>query len=129
MTMPTPETLPRHELVGLWVRVADATHDGYVGIAGRVVDETQQTLAVAAAESGGGVRQVPKAAATFEFRLPREAAGTDATVRVSPANAGDDAPAATQGAEDAFAYVTVAGERLVARPARRTEHRGDSIWR
>jgi ribonuclease P protein subunit POP4 len=112
--MPTPETLPRHELAGLQVRVADATHDGYVGIAGRVVDETRQTLLVEgsspATGSGVGVRQVPKAAATFEFRLPAD----------------DDAPATTQGADQ---FVTVAGERLVARPARRTEHRGDSTWR
>ncbi|TSD15958.1 ribonuclease P [Haloglomus irregulare] len=108
--MPTPETLPRHELIGLPVRVADATHDGYVGLGGRVVDETTRTLAVDG--SGTGVRQVPKAAATFEFRLP----GT-----------GDDAPA--HGARGADQFVTVAGERLVARPARRTEHRGDSIWR
>jgi ribonuclease P protein subunit POP4 len=115
----TPETLPRHELVGLRVRVVDATHDEYVGIAGRVVDETQGTLLIAPAGDGSegvGTRQVPKAAATFEFRLP-------------PADASDDAPAATQGAESASEYVTVAGERLAARPARRTEHRGDSIWR
>jgi ribonuclease P protein subunit POP4 len=127
VTMPAPETLTRHELIGLPVRVADATHDGYVGVAGRVVDETQRTLLVesgvavdgadgaalcaASQGAGAGVRQVPKAAATFEFRLP----GPD-----------DDAPAATQGADQ---FVTVAGERLVARPARRTEHRGDSIWR
>jgi ribonuclease P protein subunit POP4 len=112
--MPTPETLPRHELAGLRVRVADATHDGYVGIAGRVVDETRQTLLVEGAVPGGsgvGVRQVPKAAATFEFRLPAD----------------DDAPA--RGAQGADQFVTVAGERLVARPARRTEHRGDSTWR
>lgn len=114
--MPTPETLPRHELAGLQVRVADATHDGYVGLAGRVVDETRQTLLVegpspAAGGTGVGVRQVPKAAATFEFRLPAD----------------DDAPA--QDAQGADQFVTVAGERLVARPARRTEHRGDSTWR
>ena len=98
-----------------------------VGLAGRVVDETKRTLAVAdaapraaerasgsspRADSGAGVRQVPKAAATFEFRL----SGTD-----------DDASA--RGAQEADQFVTVAGERLVARPARRTEHRGDSIWR
>lgn len=108
--MPTPGTLPRHGLIGLPVRVADATHDGYVGLAGRVVDETKRTLAVD--DSGAGVRQIPKAAVTFEFRLP----GTD-----------DDASA--RDAREADQFVTVAGERLVARPARRTEHRGDSIWR
>jgi RNase P/RNase MRP subunit p29 len=66
--MPTPGTLPRHGLIGLPVRVADATHDGYVGLAGRVVDETKRTLAVD--DSGAGVRQIPKAAATFEFACP-----------------------------------------------------------
>ncbi|WP_420028436.1 ribonuclease P protein component 1 [Haloglomus litoreum] len=128
--MLTPETLPRHELTGLPVRVADATHDGYVGIAGRVVEETERTLLVESGDAGGAdaaapraasgtsgasVRQVPKAAATFEFRLPDDAS--------------DDASARHGGAREADQFVTVAGERLVARPARRTEHRGDSIWR
>jgi len=121
VTMLTPETLPRHELTGLRVRVADATHRGYVGIAGRVVEETERTLHVGASGTDGagvGVRQVPKAAATFEFRLPT---GTTPD---------DDASARHGGVQEAEeAYVTVAGERLVARPARRTEHRGDSIWR
>jgi ribonuclease P protein subunit POP4 len=125
VTMLTPETLPRHELTGLPVRVADATHDGYVGIAGRVVEETERTLLVessdavgGAQDSGASVRQVPKAAATFEFRLPAD---------TTPSDDASARPGGVQEAEDAF--VTVAGERLVARPARRTEHRGDSIWR
>jgi ribonuclease P protein subunit POP4 len=131
VTMLTPETLPRHELTGLAVRVADATHDGYVGIAGRVVEETQRTLRIGGAPAGGAgsagasVRQVPKAAATFEFRLP----GQGATDGVAPTDASDDASARHGGVQEADQFVTVAGERLVARPARRTEHRGDSIWR
>jgi ribonuclease P protein subunit POP4 len=50
-------------------------------------------------ESNGRVRQVPKADATFEWTLPD----------------GE--------------RVRTAGERLVGRPARRTETRGDSQWR
>ena len=100
--MLTPETLVRHELAGLSVRVVDATHEGYVGIEGRVVDETANTLLVG---RDSGVRQVPKAAATFEFALPD-----------------DDGEGDTS-------YVIVEGERLVARPARRTELTGDSKWR
>ncbi|MFT4891484.1 MAG: ribonuclease P protein subunit POP4, partial [Halobacteriales archaeon] len=42
----TPETLPRHELVGLPVRVADAPNPDLVGIEGRVVRETMRTLVV-----------------------------------------------------------------------------------
>ncbi|MXR52551.1 ribonuclease P [Halovenus sp. WSH3] len=50
-------------------------------------------------ESEGRVRQVPKEAAEFAWTLP----------------SGE--------------VVATAGSRLVARPARRTEHRGDSKWR
>jgi ribonuclease P protein subunit POP4 len=45
---------------------------------------------------------VPKAAATFEFEIP---------------------------AEGGVRIVTVEGEKLEARPARRTEQTGDSKWR
>jgi ribonuclease P protein subunit POP4 len=92
----TPETLPRHELVGLDARVVTASNAALVGIEGVVVAETTRTLAI---EGSGRVSHVPKAAATFEFEIP-----------------GDG-------------RVTVAGGRLEARPARRTEHTGDSKWR
>jgi ribonuclease P protein subunit POP4 len=60
----TAETLPRHELAGLSVRVHEARHEGYVGIAGDVVDETRNTLLIGAART-----QVPKAACEFAFDL------------------------------------------------------------
>ena len=62
--MLTAETLPRHELAGLSVRVHEARHEGYVGIAGDVVDETRNTLLIGAART-----QVPKAACEFAFDL------------------------------------------------------------
>ena len=119
----TPETLPRHELVGLDVEVVSASNPDLVGIAGEVVTETTKTLGIEPAEprsadsasgprpraqsrsqTGGDARvsHVPKADATFEFELPRG---------------------------DQIAVVTVEGEKLVARPARRTEQTGDSKWR
>ena len=101
--MLAPETLVRHELAGLSVRVVDAAHEGYVGIEGRVVDETANTLLV---ERDSGVVQVQKAGTAFEFALDDGADGTDGV-----------------------SYVVVEGERLVARPARRTELTGDSKWR
>jgi ribonuclease P protein subunit POP4 len=107
----TAETLPRHELCGLHTRVADARHSGFVGIDGRVVRETEGTLSI---ETDGQTKQVPKADATFEFALGDES--------VAPADLTYD-PAS------GAAYVTVDGERLVARPARRTETTGDSKWR
>jgi len=102
----TAATLARHELIGLDARVSDATDPGLVSIEGEVVDETTNTLVIGA---GGRTWQVPKAVATFEFELP-DGEGDDPDV-------GDSA------------VVTVEGARLVARPARRTERRGDSTWR
>jgi len=90
-----PTTLPRHELAGLHVEVVESRNADLVGIAGDVVDETMQTLVVAGAS---GTKQVPKAAATFRFRLDDE-------------------------------RVIVDGERLVARPARRTETTTPNKWR
>lgn len=71
----TPETLTRHELNGLRVRVADAASADAVGISGRVVLETMKTLQV---DDGTRVRQVPKQGTTFEFCLPNDC-GDDAT--------------------------------------------------
>jgi ribonuclease P protein subunit POP4 len=92
--MITTETLPRHELIGLSVRVTDDADDR-AGIAGEIVDETTRTLVI---ETDGRTKTVPKAEATFTVDLP-----------------------------DGGSAV-VAGDRLVARPARRTETTGDTIW-
>jgi ribonuclease P protein subunit POP4 len=92
--MITAETVTRHELVGLSVRVVDDADDRGE-IAGEVVDETTRTLVI---ETDGRTRTVPKAEATFAVDLP-----------------------------DGGSAV-VAGDRLVARPARRTETTGDTIW-
>jgi len=92
----TPETLTRHELVGLDVRVVAASNPDLTGLDGELVAETTKTLGI---ERGGRVRVVPKDSATFELTLP------------------------------SGAVVETAGEALLARPARRSEHRGDSKWR
>ncbi|MFB6233323.1 MAG: ribonuclease P protein component 1 [Haloarculaceae archaeon] len=112
----TRQTLPRHELVGLPAEVVSASNPDLVGIAGDVVAETTKTLGIerqaggedrrdGSSESGtepageSRVATVPKAGATFAFALP-------------------DGPT-----------VRVEGDRLLARPARRTEQTGDSQWR
>jgi ribonuclease P protein subunit POP4 len=92
----TPETLTRHELVGLDVEVVAASNPDIVGISGSVVMETTRLLTI---ERDTRVWHVPKEGATFAFDLP----------------SGD--------------RVRVEGERLVARPARRTANAGDSKWR
>ncbi|WP_459192235.1 ribonuclease P protein component 1 [Halosimplex sp. J119] len=100
----TPETLARHELVGLEARVRAGANPDLLGIEGTVVAETTKTLgiereAAASPARADRVATVPKEGTTFEFDL----------------SSGE--------------VVTVEGRRLVARPARRTEKSGDSKWR
>jgi ribonuclease P protein subunit POP4 len=63
----TPETLTRHEIVGLDVEVVAASNPDASGISGRVVLETTQLLTI---ERDTRVWHVPKADATFAFDLP-----------------------------------------------------------
>ncbi len=109
----TPETLVRHELAGLHVEVVASPNADVVGLAGRVVDETTNTLLVATSE---GVKQVPKAAATFRFTIDCEARRASNSRDVTPRDDGETV------------RVVVDGDRLVARPARRTEQHGGSLW-
>ena len=86
----TPETLPRHELNGLPVRVVESDDSSRVGLEGRVVIETTKTLSIEVcvppeaerwrggetAERDGESRvvMVPKSGSTFEFAITDEAA-------------------------------------------------------
>ena len=62
----TPETIARHELIGLPARVVEAASADFVGICGRIVSETMQTLVVS---TDSGDKRVPKAESTFEIGL------------------------------------------------------------
>ena len=145
---PTPETLPTHELNGLPVRVVESTNPDLVGISGRVVIETTNTLHVAD-ESDGRVRQVPKRGTTFEFELVADASEIGRARESTPVERDSTAierdSASTErvstptecesrnttDADDrrgGSIFVTVDGERLRSRPARRTETTGDSPW-
>lgn len=146
----TPETLTRHELIGRPIRVADAPNPDLVGIAGRVVSETMQTVVVS---TDSGAKRVPKRDSTFEFVVPttNQTAGTTdeaaAAVRSgessgSSSKLGEDTAGVTprqswpsgcsvnpQGGCEGGVYVTVDGSTLCSRPAARTERTGDSKWR
>ncbi|AGB16552.1 RNase P/RNase MRP subunit p29 [Halovivax ruber XH-70] len=150
----TPETLPRHELTGLSVRVVESDDPGRVGIRGRVVRETTSTLRIERASpeaerresrdggddadardaDGARVVTVPKVGTTFEFAITDEAAGVEkapgtASKLADTQPAGESEPASTtDSAGEGVAYVTVDGSRLNERPARRTETAGDSPW-
>jgi ribonuclease P protein subunit POP4 len=116
----TPETLARHELNGLPVRVVSADNPDLVGIGGRVVRETTGTLSI---REGSRVRRVPKSGTVFEFRLTDEAATAREGVGIASEPRGEG-----RAGGDAT-HVTVDGDRLLSRPARRTETTGDSKWR
>ena len=90
----TPETLTRHELIGVPLRVADAPNPDLVGLSGRIVSETMRTFVVA---TDSGEKRVPKAGTTFELALDVSAA--DQT-------AGDTDEAAAAGVADATAGLT-----------------------
>ncbi|QLG48807.1 ribonuclease P protein component 1 [Natrinema halophilum] len=150
----TPETLPRHELNGLPVRVVESDDSSRVGLDGRVVIETTKTLSIEIRESGESrVVTVPKSGSTFEFAITDEAAdsgkesGTASKLADTQPGGFERSEAADRAGGDAAdhrgddsawnhrhaagedgAYVTVDGSRLLSRPARRTETSGDSPW-
>ncbi|MGA9401261.1 ribonuclease P protein component 1 [Haladaptatus sp.] len=139
----TPETITKHELAGLRVRVASATNPSLESIEGRVVSETMNTLTV---ESASRSWQVPKQGTTFEFELTDEAAASvkeagtaskrrSETAGVRSGQSGlfsESRSEARRNASDGgegVAYVTVDGTNLLSRPALRTEIGGNSKWR
>jgi ribonuclease P protein subunit POP4 len=139
----TPETLTKHELVGLYVRVVSATNPSLEAIEGRVVSETMRTLTV---ESASRSWQVPKQGTTFEFELTNEAAvsceGTGTSSKLGSETAGGNSGQSGSVSEsrsgthrnasddgEGGAYVTVDGTNLLSRPALRTETGGNSKWR
>ncbi|MGB9978360.1 ribonuclease P protein component 1 [Methanobacterium sp.] len=65
--MITPKNIFRHELIGLPVKVAYSTHDEFIGIEGKVVDETKNTIRI---ETDNSEKIIPKRVATFHFYLP-----------------------------------------------------------
>ncbi|RQG97133.1 ribonuclease P protein component 1 [Natrarchaeobius chitinivorans] len=131
----TPETLPRHELNGLPVRVVDSDDETRVGLEGRVVIETTNTLSIEIRVDGDSrVVMVPKSGSVFEFAITDDAAGdekspgTASKLADTQPDATGDVPFESECAGEDVAYVTVDGSRLLSRPARRTETNGDSPW-
>ncbi len=64
--MITPQNLVRHELIDLQVKVVDCTNKASVGLTGRVVDETRNTLVI---ESEGKEKRLVKEQCIFSFKV------------------------------------------------------------
>ncbi len=54
------------EIIGSRARVVGATHPGYIGIEGTIVDETKNLLIL---ETPTGIKKLPKADIVVEIRL------------------------------------------------------------
>ncbi len=61
--------LVKHELIGLEARVVEATDPGHLGLEGKVVDETRNTLVL---EVSGRELTIPKEGSAFLFRLEED---------------------------------------------------------
>ncbi|AEH06751.1 Ribonuclease P protein component 1 [Methanothermococcus okinawensis IH1] len=66
--MITPQNILRHELIGLNVEIVKSPNLSLVGIKGKVVDETRNTLIIERFGSGKEIR-IPKDVAVFRFEL------------------------------------------------------------
>jgi ribonuclease P protein subunit POP4 len=66
--MITPQNIIRHELVGLQVKVTHSSHQELIGMEGRVVNETKNTITLE--DGAGNEKTIPKGSATFHFKLP-----------------------------------------------------------
>jgi len=58
----TPHNIIHHELIGLDARVEDSTNKSFVGMGGKVVDETKNMLVIEE-------KKVPKACSSFVFTI------------------------------------------------------------
>ncbi len=63
----SPESLARHELIGLQMQVEMSCNPGITGLSGQIVDETRNTFLL---EAGHKVLRIPKMNMSFIFTLP-----------------------------------------------------------
>ena len=65
--MITPENLIRHEFIGLIVEVMESTNRSQVGLKGKVVDESRQTISI---RTEKGVKNIVKDQCVLAVVLP-----------------------------------------------------------
>jgi ribonuclease P protein subunit POP4 len=64
--MITEKNLVRHEFIGLNVKVVKSRNKNLIGLVGRVIDETMQTIKI----EDDGEKIIPKKGSVFRFTLP-----------------------------------------------------------
>lgn len=65
--MITKKNVQKHELIGLPAEVVSASHDGYVGMKGLIVNETQNTIIL---EVNDSEKVIPKKGTRFRLSTP-----------------------------------------------------------
>lgn len=93
----TPSKLVFHELIGLEVKVTEASNPQLNDIRGKVVDETKNMIIVHTEK--GTEKQIPKKGSFFVFRIPADLSG-----------------------KHAERYVKVNGNLLLSQPENRTKN-------
>ena len=63
------QNLPKHELIGLRVRVLESRDSSLLRIEGEIMDETKNTFTIL---SGGKLKKVLKGSVVFAFYLPEQ---------------------------------------------------------
>lgn len=64
--MRNEKNLGMHELIGLYVEVANSTNPNQIGLCGRVIDETYHMLTI---ETERGEKMIMKKGAIFRFHV------------------------------------------------------------
>ena len=62
-----PESIARHELIGLTTSVVESTNPSMIELSGKIVDETRNILII---ETEKGEKSIPKGNVSLIFTLP-----------------------------------------------------------
>ena len=64
--MMTPENLVFHEMVGLKTTISESSNDSFIGLKGKIIDETQSMFYI---KTNDDVKIIPKKQSTWQFHL------------------------------------------------------------
>jgi ribonuclease P protein subunit POP4 len=74
-----PQNILRHELIGLEIKITGSSNKALIGMLGRIVDETRNTITLAVGEK---LKKVPKAQIVFETAINNQVVSVDGKMLV-----------------------------------------------
>lgn len=66
--MITRKNILKHEFIGLWVEIIKSTNKAQIGLKGKIVDETKNTIKI---ETRKGEKIIQKNGTIFKIKFPR----------------------------------------------------------